>query len=356
MKYTKTKSGKWHTQVFLGYRDGKAVRVSVTAATKRECMDQAAKVRTAGMPEAAPKHQETLGECIDRYIESSETLSPTTLAGYRKIRRTMFTELMDLFVDDLDNETLQKAVNAEMRRKSRRGHNISAKSIKNAYGLVSASLRAFHGRVFTVKLPEPGPKFLELPEVEFVINAVRGSDIELQCMLALWLSLSMSEVRGLKYSSIRHGCIYIDQVVVDVDGHPVEKQRAKVATRNRVLTCPGYIMDLIRRSTAFNDYEAGRIFDDYLCPLPEYTVRRHLLKLLPGMTFHQLRHLNASVMLALNVPEKYAMERGGWSTPHTMKTVYQHTMSAERLKVDAAIDDYFCTKVHNLCAHKPVKR
>lgn len=224
MKYTKTASGKWHAQVYLGKRDGKAVRASVTADTKHECQDKVAELRLAGLPEGAKRPAETLGECIDRYIESSETLSPTTLAGYRKIRRTMFLALMDTPVDSITAESLQKAINAEMRRKSRRGHNVSAKSIKNAYGLVSASLRAFYGKVYTVKLPELPPRFLELPEVDFVIRAVQGSEIELQCMLALWLSLSMSEVRGLKYSSIRNGCIYIDQVVVDVDGHPVEKK------------------------------------------------------------------------------------------------------------------------------------
>jgi integrase len=32
---------------------------------------------------------------------------------------------------------------------------------------------------------------------------------------------------------------------------------------------------------------------------------------LPHMTFHDLRHMNASVMAMLRIPDKYAMERGG---------------------------------------------
>ena len=344
MTLKKTKSGSWSCQVYLGTRDGKSVIRTVTAPTKRECSDKALKLKAAGLPETTPK-SEKLGDCIDRYIESSETLSPTTLAGYRKIRRTMFADLMDVEVAQLSDALLQKAINAEMRRKSRRGHNISAKSIKNAYGLISASVRAFYGRVFNVKLPEDAPRFLELPEPDFVIAAVRGSAIELQCMLALWLSLSMSEVRGLKYSSIRNGCLYVDQVVVDVDGHPVEKKKAKVASRNRVLALPDYILQLIRSTTDFSKYEKGKAFDGYLCPMPEYAVRRRLMKLLPGITFHQLRHLNASVMLKLNIPEKYAMERGGWSTPQTMKNIYQHTFSSERRKVDQTIDSYFLSKL-----------
>jgi integrase len=59
------------------------------------------------------------------------------------------------------------------------------------------------------------------------------------------------------------------------------------------------------------------------------------------MSFHDLRHMSASIMLALGIPDKYAMERGGWSTPSVMKSVYQHTFSAERQAVDDKIDNYF---------------
>ncbi|MCR5706838.1 MAG: site-specific integrase, partial [Ruminococcus sp.] len=56
---------------------------------------------------------------------------------------------------------------------------------------------------------------------------------------------------------------------------------------------------------------------------------------------HDLRHLNASIMLMLGVPDKYAMERGGWSTDNVLKSVYQQTFSSERRKIDKMIDGYF---------------
>lgn len=62
---------------------------------------------------------------------------------------------------------------------------------------------------------------------------------------------------------------------------------------------------------------------------------------LPDIRFHDLRHTAASVMLLLNVPDKYAQKRGGWSTPSTMKNVYQHTIASKRSAVDDAIDNYF---------------
>ena len=46
-------------------------------------------------------------------------------------------------------------------------------------------------------------------------------------------------------------------------------------------------------------------------------------------------------MHALNVPDLYVMERGGWKTKSTLNRVYQHTLSAERQAQDAKINDYF---------------
>lgn len=62
---------------------------------------------------------------------------------------------------------------------------------------------------------------------------------------------------------------------------------------------------------------------------------------IPHITFHDLRHVNASVMHLLGIPDKYAMERGGWKTEKTMKAVYQNVFSDERLKVDKKVNTYF---------------
>jgi hypothetical protein len=43
----------------------------------------------------------------------------------------------------------------------------------------------------------------------------------------------------------------------------------------------------------------------------------------------------------LGVPNKYAQERGGWSTDTTLKNVYQHTFSEERERVDEMINRFF---------------
>ena len=74
-----------------------------------------------------------------------------------------------------------------------------------------------------------------------------------------------------------------------------------------------------------------------------YSRWRRILKRndLPHITFHDLRHVTASVMALLNIPEKYALERGGWKTPAVMKNIYQSTFDAGRIQADNTMDSYF---------------
>lgn len=161
----------------------------------------------------------------------------------------------------------------------------------------------------------------------------------------MWLSFSMSEIRGFKCSSIRDGYIYVDQVIVDVDGLATEKKDAKVDSRNRRQAVPRYIMDLINQQESYKKYhETGT--DGPLIPLNQRQIYKPFVRLMAKhgihMTFHDLRHMFASVMLTkLNIPEKVVQDEGGWSTPHVMKQVYSNTFSDSRKNADLIRDAYF---------------
>ena len=169
-------------------------------------------------------------------------------------------------------------------------------------------------------------------------------------MLAMWLSFTMSEVRGIRVCDIKDGIMTINQVVVDVRGMPVAKAAGKEYDRNRALAVPPYIMRLIE------DTPAWKNGDGYIITASGESIRGRFRRLCAkadvDITFHDLRHVNASVMLQLNVPDKYAMERGGWKTDSTMKRVYQETFSRERKNVDAIIDSYFDDVTKNFAPKK----
>ena len=313
---------------------GKAHYKRITADTKAECEYLAAKFKTSERKQA-PKTKLTVGDAVDQYIDLCKVLSPATVSGYQKIRRTGFQDLMDVKVEDLDEKLLQQAINTESMRMGRRGR-ISPKTVSNEWGLISSALWHISRVKWDVRLPVRPRKFKDYPEPQVVMDMIRGTDIELPCLLALWLSFSLSEIRGLKWTDIKNGVITINRVMVDVDGHPTVKDAAKAEMRKRRHRLPPYIQELLAKTphqsefiVTFNHEKIYKRFKK-LC-------RQNDLDL----TFHDLRHLNASIMLQLNIPEKYAMERGGWKTPNVMKDVYQHTFSSERIEVDDKMDSYF---------------
>lgn len=345
-KARKLPSGSWNVQVYEGKdANGKKLWTSFTAASKDEAEFLAAEYKTGRAKKKAPPSELSVGDAVDRYIELSGVLSPSTLHAYQRVRAHAFPQLMSEPVENLTPELVQMAVNEEAHRPGlQTGRPLSAKTIKNEWALVAAALKEVCNLSFNVKLPRIQQHVKELPAPEVVLRAVLGSDVELPCLLAMWLSLSMSEIRGLMCSSVHDGAVFVRQVAVDVGAETVIKPNAKTGTRLRKLALPPYLERLINSSEPYQKY-AQTGADGPLVPLNRSQIYGRWKKLCRDygmqMSFHDLRHLNASIMLMLGVPEKYAMERGGWSTPHVMKSVYQHTFTQERQRVDAKINAWF---------------
>ena len=333
-KAKKTKSGSWTMRVYA-YTDAKGKQYKrITADTRAECEYLAAQFKTTDRKQVE-KVKLTVGEAVDQYIGLCKVLSPATVSGYLKIRRNGFQDLMDVRVVDLDEKLLQQAINIESMRIGRRGR-ISPKTLANEWGLISSALWHISRVKYDVRLPKRPRSFKDYPEPKVVMDMVKDTLIELPCMLSLWLSFSMSEIRGLKWTDIKNDVITINRVMVDVDGHPTVKDAAKAEMRKRRHRLPQYIQELLAKTPHTSEY---------IVPLRHEQIYKRFKRLCKknglDLTFHDLRHLNASVMLQLNIPEKYAMERGGWKTPNVMKSVYQHTFSAERIAIDDQVDAYF---------------
>lgn len=274
----------------------------------------------------------TVGECIDEYISLKENiLSPTTISGYRKYKKTSLSELCDILIKDLTQQDVQSHVN-------KLSLTMSPKSVHNAHGLLSAVVRTYApDLILRTTLPKIPKKIKHIPEVEEVWRAIYKTEIELPCLLAMWCSFRMSEVRGLKKSDIVDGIITVERTIVNADNEHIEKDSTKTIESTRQIELPDYIISLINALP--EDQEYITLIKDHALYM-RFT-RQLQRKGVKHMSFHDLRHLNASIMLMLGIPDKYAMERGGWATNSTLKNVYQHTFSAERKAADKKINDYF---------------
>lgn len=327
-------SGRWRCQVMVS---GK--RIDVIEDDPAVAHAKALAVKAGLLEEKKPVKELTIGEAIDRYIESKDAvLSPSTVAGYKRIRENSLQDIMSTKLSELTQEHVQRAVNKMAKEKS-------SKSVRNAHGLLSAALSEYKpDMVLRTTLPQKKRPDISIPsdeDIDHIIQAAIGTEIELPVLLAIWLGLRVSEIRGLTWDCISGDIIHIKQAIVDGESGP-EVKGTKTYSGNRKLRLSPYLLDLIAKQPHT---------DDYIVHMSGQAIYKRFVRLcekegLPHFRFHDLRHANASIMLALGVPDKYAMERMGHATSNMLKTVYQHTMKSKQEEVADMVDDYFTEKLH----------
>lgn len=296
----------------------------------------------------------TLSEAIDKYIsESDAILSPSTIRGYRTIQRNAFVSIMAMPLSRITGDLLKSAVNAECKRTTGKKNPkpLSSKTVHNEYGLLCAVLNNYAPNIEKdITLPQLEHNQHELSSPDVLYNIFKGTEMELPVILAMWLSLSASEIQGFtKSKSISTDGWYItikEVLVKDEHNKVVVKNKGKRQARDRTLRLPPYIKDLI---DAVETDKLVQFSGDAMTQRFAKAVKKAGI---PHMTFHDLRHVNASVMTLLKIPDKYAQERGGWQTDHIMKSTYMQTFSAERTAVDEKIDNYMYDVIFNNSAER----
>lgn len=339
MKPTQLPSGAWRCRVYLGKdQQGKPQYRSITKSDKNDCLMEAAKIAKHHHESERDNSLLTLGEAIDRYIQMKDSvLSPSTIRSYTSMRKSHFQQLMDLPLKNITKNVLQRAVNEESKT-------LAPKTVLNNYRLLTAVLNQFIGEAPQVRLKEQQERdvnTLTEQQLRDLILALQGDKSEIPLLMALFLGMRRSEIMALEHDDFNQQTNQISITkakVPDKDGVYVVKTTKSKRSR-RVITVPTYLADRLKTCI-----DRGEPFYN-VAPERPY---KHLQQLcerldLPHMSMHDLRHQNASIMLSLNIPDKYAMERGGWSSSRTMKNIYQHTMSSERKAIDEQMNTYIAT-------------
>lgn len=327
-------SGVYRCQVTV---NGK--RLSITDPDPDTAHAKALALKASLIQQRKAPSELTVWEAMGRYIESkSAVLSPATIAGYKRIQKNAFPDLMSVTLRSLTQERVQRSVNAM-------SADHSPKTVRNAHGFLSVVLATYlPDLTLRTTLPQKQRHEIAIPEagdLDRIFSAAAGTVLELPVLLAAWLGLRASEIRGITWDSIEGNQLHIRQAIVQGTDGPVLKG-TKTYNGTRTLRLPDYILDLIFRQPAINEY---------VVQLSGQAMYKRFSRLceregLPHFRFHDLRHANASVMLALGVPDKYAMERMGHATPNMLKTVYQHTMADQQEAIADQIDEYFMAKLH----------
>lgn len=333
----KLPSGSWTVRVML---DGE--RISITKPTKKACIAEAAALKTGLKKQQKIPENITLKQAYEKHISRNEAVwSPSTVAGYIRLKDNTFQNLMSYQLKNLTPEMIQREINLMKRAKK------SPKYISNAVGFLKSILKIYAPGMDLDELTipqkrKPDLRMLDDEEIKLVLQAARGTDMELPILLALWLGMRLSEIRGLKHRDIHKGQIHICRAVVDdKDGKPTEKE-TKTYSGDRWIALPEYVADLIPDGNP----------DDYVVLLSGQAIYKRFSRLLakagvPHCRFHDLRRANAAAMIRLSVDSKYAQQRNGWSTDYMYKQVYAYTMPDRMQEVNFAIDSYFGNKIGN---------
>lgn len=326
-------SGNWHILQYDKIVDGKRKYMSFTAPTKNEVEHMAVMYKI--QKKNTKSNGITVGEAIDRYIKSKDTvLSPRTIRGYNILRKQALSELMKVRLNNLTNEGIQTAVNNYAKTHA-------PKTVRNAYGLLTSALKMHHPdfRV-SASLPQKLKHDMIIPDdsaVKQLLDACEGTEMYTVILLATSLGLRRSELCALEWSDLneRTGTLKINKaLVMNTDGKWVTKT-TKTTSSTRTMSVPPFLLAHLKGI----EHKGKRIIT---IESPESVTLRFIRirnRLGFTMRLHDLRHYYASLMLALGIPDKYAAARMGHSTTNMLQTVYQHLNRDKEKEIDKTVGD-----------------
>ena len=325
-------SGSYRVQVY-DHTDvnGKKHYKSFTAPTKRQAQALAAEWK-ANKGNKEPENM-TVHDAIGKYLDVKKAvLSPSTVRGYEGLQRNYFSGDFGLRkLDELTNTIIQVWI-------SDLAGNLSPKTVRNAYALLTASLDMFHPD-FHIQATLPARKRPELycpsdDDVKKLLDHVKGTELEIAVLLAAFGPLRRGEICALTDKDIHGNIITVSKSMVQgPDGEWYIKQ-PKTYGSYREIEFPDFV---IERISGIN----GRIVKATPSRITGRFIKAIESTDIPRFRFHDLRHYSASIMHAIGVPDQYILQRGGWISDNVMKSVYRNVIDLEAAKQNKKINEHF---------------
>ena len=338
MKAFKTKSGKWRVRPVDHYEyDESGKRRVVLACITRDTKQEALRAGYAYEQDhkctvAAPM---TFSAALEKYISLREpVLSPSTVRSYRAVQRTAFSAIDSVPVSDLTSEILQSWISSY-------ASDHSAKSVKNASGLVSSVLRMFRPDArFDIRLPQKQIPELYTPtdeDVRQLLASVSGSDLERAILLAALGTLRRGEICALLRDDISGDSVSVSKNMILTPERKWIIKAPKTPQSVRRVSLPAAAVKIIVADRAPGD----RIVSYNPETLTKYFQRARTAAGLPYFRLHDLRAYSASIRHAIGIPDQYIMQAGGWKTDTVLKQVYRRTMADKSEEFDRKAADHF---------------
>lgn len=339
-KARKLKSGTWFIQLRLGGES-----IPVTGKTERACIKQAEYVKSQYLvgkrekPEPKPERL-TVGEIVDRYIACRTNIrSPSTIRGYKTIRRNRFKDTMPRYLDEISDDEWKMLCNEE-------AYTCSPKTMRNAWELIGPAIHEVAKRkiegIVLPQVPETDLPFLEPEQLEPFIEAVRGTDVEIPALLAL-SSLRRSELLALRWENVdlEKKVIYVrGAAVINSESKLVQRKENKNDTSNRVVPIlMDELYDILKAGKEAN--ATGLVLSCHPNTIWSRITKICVENDFPLVGVHGLRRSFVSLAYHLGIDEDLTMDIGGWKDPHVMRKHYKRLAQSDIRKQSGRLINFF---------------
>lgn len=329
-------SGNYRIRVYTGKdANGKPQYKSITCSSKKEAERQAALYDAE--QEQAEENGMTIGEAISQYIQNNtNVLSPASIRKYESMRKNNFSSIEGRYVRKMKQADYQAFVNELCL-------DHAPKTVSSICGLLTAALHSIgKGAGIDLKKPQIRKSGMSIPtdkQVKQLIAAAGRPEMELAFILGASLGLRRSEICALSWADIDGNILHIRKAMVQDKKNQWVIKATKTNAGTRDIDVPDYILSRFNALKTPENKPADMIF-----PFTPSAITMRFYKVSKNIgincRFHDLRHYNASVMLALGVPDKYAMQRMGHATPNMLKNVYQHLIDEKEKEVAKKVNGY----------------
>lgn len=310
MKITRLSSGSYRVQKQIN-----GTRISMTwdhKPTKKEIEDEIA--HRLGYYNG----KLTFEAAANNYIDArTNILSPSTIKNYRLMIKYFSIGFLNKPLDDIQNNDIQKEINIFCK-------NVSPKTVKNRYALVSSIFAEFRpDYVLRVNLPMQVRKEPYIPsndEVRMLLADAEGTKYKTALLLGC-CSMRRGEICALTMDDvdIDNRIIHVNKDIVISETNEWVTKVPKTAASIRDISVPAEVIDSIVENGLFTGHPAQ---------ITKW-MNRHQDKLgIPRFSLHKLRHFFVSTAHDKGISDANIMAAGGWATPNVMIKHYRHAQKS----------------------------
>ena len=354
------KGTSYQVTIESGYRaDGKRIRSYVTCKTLKEARAVAAeKMHEYNINNYIEPSKITVKELCEQWFKvyCEPNLADTTKRGYKvNLEKHVYPYIGHIHAQKLTPVNIQEMY----RQLSKEGH--SPRTIQYVHSTLHSALQ--YGYKLQIigknvcdfatvpKQVKYKPTILSEEEAVDLLQKVKDTNLEIPVNLALALGLRRGEVCGLQWSDINFAdkTVNICHNMICLDGK-ASIGKTKTESSERTILMPDFLIEMLRTHKVEQAKIRLQLGSEYhnndlvVCkpngdPVFTSTLSQSFHRFLEkndirSIRFHDLRHLNATIMLAHGVPMKIASARLGHSNIQTTMDIYTHV--DVKMQVDAA--------------------